>query len=141
MRGKKRREGSTKIIKGRQHTSFGILSLSNLILLLEMFSLVTCHLARVFQAENSPFLEGNSNATLEGFIHYHPEEICREISSIVFSLPQQCVFLEDAVMDLVWPLQHSSKGLLLGEIRRRRLNRFVGYSVILRARSGSNIHE
>lgn len=44
-------------------------------------------------------------------------------------------------MDLVWPLQHSSRGILPREIRRRRLNRFVGYWVSLRSGSGNNIHE
>ena len=44
-------------------------------------------------------------------------------------------------MDLVRQLQHSSGGLFLGEFRRRRLNRFVGYWVSLKARSVNNIQE
>jgi len=65
----------------------------------------------------------------------------KRFPAFVFSSPQQCVFLEDAIVDLVWPLQHSSGGLLLGEIKRRRLNRFVAYWVSLRAGSDSNIQE
>jgi len=76
------KKGSMKVIKGRENTSFGILGLSNLIMLLELFNRVTCCLARIFQAENSPFLRGTLSTTLERFIHYHIEEICRDISSI-----------------------------------------------------------
>jgi len=137
---KGRKKSSTKVIKRRQHTSFGILGLSNFILLLELFSWVTCCLARVFQVENSPFLQGTSSAILERFIHYHSKEICREISIICIQFPLAVRISRGCSRgSTVAITAFFQRGLLTREIRIRRFNRFVGYWVSLRAGSGSNI--
>jgi len=105
--------------------------------LLELLSQVTCCLARVLQAENSPFLRGTSSATPERFFHILSKKIFSVVSSSYISISRWCVFLEDTKGEAEWWFWHLSKRFWLGEILKRRLWCFTAIWVSFWARGES----